>query len=178
MWLGRLHMIVPALAIAAVAVLALAAWRDVVTREIPDIACLAIAALGLAGRVTLGWGAVTASLATATALFALLVALHGRGVLGGGDVKLAAAVAVGLAPLATWDFVVTTALAGGLLGLPYLALPRLLTAAPMLPARPPGGAMRRVAAVEAWRMRRGGPLPYGVAIAAGASLTILQTSGT
>ena len=173
-----MHMIVATLAIAAIPLLALVAWRDVVTREIPDIACLAIAALGLAGRATLGWGAVTASLATATTLFALLVVLHARGVLGGGDVKLASAVAVGLAPLATWDFAVTTALAGGLLALPYLALPRLLKAAPMPPARTPCGALRRVAAVEAWRMRRGGPLPYGVAIAAGASLTILHTSGT
>jgi prepilin peptidase CpaA len=150
--------------------LLLAAWRDVVTRIIPDVLVLFIALLGMAGRLSLGWSALLEASLAAFLLFVLLLICAMRGWLGGGDVKLAAALAIGLPPSATWDFIVATTLAGGLLALGYLNGHRFT------PRPAPGGAahpLRRILAVEARRLRRGGPLPYGVAIAAGGLLTLL-----
>jgi prepilin peptidase CpaA len=88
------------------------------------------------------------------------------GWLGGGDVKLAAALALGLPPLATLDFLNNTVLAGGVLGLCYLVGPRLLR--PHAPRH-----VGRILRIEARRLRRGGPVPYGVAIACGGILTLI-----
>jgi prepilin peptidase CpaA len=150
--------------------LAYACWRDLSARMIPDAVSVALLAIGLAARLAFGWQAALLSLLGASALFLVLLACAMRGWLGGGDVKLAGAVAVGLAPAATWDFVVATAFAGGLLGLLYLAGPSF---APRLAPAPGAGLLPRLAAVEAWRLRRRGPLPYGFAIAAGALIVLL-----
>lgn len=150
--------------------LALAAWRDLATRIIPDPIAAVIAVIGIASRAALGWTPLCLSLAVASLLFGVLLALAMRGWLGGGDVKLAGAVALGLPPAATWDFLVATILAGGMLGCGYLMA---RTRTPRL--RPAGVAhpFARILAVEAWRLRRGGPLPYGTAIAAGGFLVLL-----
>jgi prepilin peptidase CpaA len=122
----------------------------------------------------LGWQTAGLSLAAALALFLLLLLAAMRGALGGGDVKLAAAMATGLSPAATWDFVFATVMIGGLLGLIYLAGPHI---APRL--RPIAGAplLRRILTVEAWRLRRRGPVPYGVAIAGGGIFVLLGLPG-
>jgi len=151
--------LLPALGIAAL--LLLAAWRDLATRMIPDGIPVGLVILGLMLRLPEGWSAVLASVLVAVLVFVVLLVLAMRGFLGGGDVKLAAAVACGLPPAATWDFIVATTFAGGLLGLAYMARPRLVL---------PG----RVLAIEAWRLKRGGPLPYAVAIAVGAVLVLLR----
>jgi prepilin peptidase CpaA len=151
--------------------LALAAWRDVLTRIIPNSIALTIAIIGITNHSTAGWSPFLLSAATAALLFSFLLVLAIRGWLGGGDVKLAAALAIGLPPAATWNFITASVLAGGLLGLGYLAGPHFI---PRL--RPAGTAhpLARILAVEAWRLRRGGPLPYGVAIAAGGIFVILM----
>ncbi|WP_114377687.1 A24 family peptidase [Elioraea thermophila] len=154
--------------ISVLAVLALggAALCDVAFRRIPDAFCALLAIASIAARLTEGLAAAAASLAAAAILFAVLFALFLRGVLGGGDVKLATAAALGLPPLAVWDFVVATALSGGALSLLYLAGPHL----PLRKPRPAGRGkplLARIAAAETWRLKRRGPLPYGVAIAAG-----------
>jgi prepilin peptidase CpaA len=151
--------LLPVLGIAAL--LLLAAWRDLATRMIPDGIPVGLVILGLMLRLPEGWGAVLASVLVAVLVFVVLLVLAMRGFLGGGDVKLAAAVACGLPPAATWDFIFATTVVGGLLGLGYMARPRLVL---------PG----RVLAIEAWRLRRGGPVPYAVAIAAGAILVLLR----
>jgi len=153
--------------------LLIACWRDLVSRTIPDAIPLAIAALGLAARASLGWGALLGSLAVSLALFVLLLACAMRGVLGGGDVKLAAAVTLGLPPALAWDFLFATVLAGGLLGALYLAGPGF---APRLAVARGAAWPARLAAVEAWRLRRRGPLPYALAIAAGACRVLLQAA--
>lgn len=167
-------------AIALTGLLAFAAWRDVLTRTIPNRIVLIVAAIGLAARSTEGLSPLLLSAATAAAVFAVLLVFAMRGWLGGGDVKLAAALAIGLPPAATWDFLVATILAGGLLGLVYVAGRRL--APPLRPATAARLSLRnppvrtpsaRFLAVEARRLRRGGPLPYGVAIAAGGILVLL-----
>lgn len=151
--------------VAALLILA-AALRDLSSRRIPNVLCAALAVVSIAARLSEGLAAAAASLATAALLFALLFALFARGVLGGGDVKLATAAALGLPPPAVWDFVVATALAGGALSLLYLAGPHL----PLPQPRPAGRGrplLARIAAAETWRLKRRGPLPYAVAIAAG-----------
>lgn len=164
-------------AIALTGLLALAAWRDVLTRIIPDRIVLIVAAIGIAVRAAAGWSPLLLSAATAAAVFVVLLAFAMRGWLGGGDVKLAAAVALDLPPAATWDFLFITIQAGGLLGLVYVASRRLAPSpSPATAARTSPAACTlpaRFRAVEARRLRRGGPLPYGVAIAAGGILVLL-----
>jgi prepilin peptidase CpaA len=157
-----------------VSLLLAAAWRDLATRTIPDSISIALAFLGLGLRATEGTTALAVSAATAALLFLGLVLLHARGALGGGDVKLASAIAIGLPPLATFDFLLATALSGGVLGLLYLALRHLPVP---VPSRPAASLPRRVLAAERWRIHRRGPLPYAVAIAAGGILTLLAPLG-
>jgi prepilin peptidase CpaA len=165
-----------AVALVAVALLGFAAWRDLATRTIPDGVSLALAAIGLTARGYEGFEAISTSLVAALVLGFILFLLHARGLLGGGDVKLATALALGLAPLDTWNLVVATAFAGGLLGLLYLALPSILPDRRAMPR--PAAVLPRFLAVEARRIRRRGPLPYGVAIAAGGTLVLLQTTAS
>jgi prepilin peptidase CpaA len=161
----------------ALVLLGIAAWRDVATRTIPDQVSLAIAVFGLALRCAEGWQAAAWSLAAAAVLFLLLLPCHARGLLGGGDVKLLAALAIGLPPLGSFQLVVATALFGGVLATLYLIMQRLL--GEPLRTRPSATAsgLRRIAAVEAWRIRRRNSMPYGVAIAIGGALVLLQARG-
>jgi prepilin peptidase CpaA len=166
------------MALVSAALLLLAAWRDLASRTIPDGVSVGLAAFGLAARAAEG-GAMALGLSAATAalLFLVLVLLHARGALGGGDVKLASALALGLPPLATLDFVLATALAGGALAVAYLALGRLAGGWRLLPLRATAPLHRRVLAVEQRRLRRGGPLPYAAAIAVGGIAILLQPTG-
>ena len=91
------------------------------------------------------------------------------GWMGGGDVKLLGALALGLSVTQLIQLVMITGLAGGLLALAHLMLRRLPR-----PRRSPSGSsfVRRVYAVERWRNIRHAPLPYGVAIACGGILVL------
>ncbi len=162
--------------LAASALLLLAAWCDVATRTIPDGISVALAALGLLARATEGLVPAAASLLVAAGLFAAFVWLHARGFIGGGDVKLIAALAIGFPPLSTLDFLVATVLAGGVLGLLYLSLRLLPEPSPLVP-RPWAWPPRRILALERRRVSRRGPLPYAVAIAAGGILTLTKLFG-
>ena len=114
---------------------------------------------------------VAESLLAATILFLLLLAIYQRGWMGGGDVKLLAALAIGLPLLGVIQLLTVTALAGGILSLVHLVMRRLPN-----PKRSPSGSslLRRVYAVERWRNIRHAPLPYGVAIACGGIWTVLS----
>ena len=85
--------------------------------------------------------------------------------MGGGDVKLLGAAALLVPPELVPAMIAATALAGGVLGLLYLVARRRIS-------RPgnakPAGLMQRAFRAERWRLRRGGPMPYAVAIACGA----------
>lgn len=155
----------------AVPLLCFAAARDIATRLIPDGVSIAILVVGLGSRMVEGWSAALVSLGVAVALFFLLMLLSMRGFLGGGDAKLMGAMAAGLAPDQTWTFIVATVMAGGVLGLAYLAGRRMVPEAGLVPGGP---MLRRVLAVEARRIRRRGPLPYAVAIAAGGVFLLLS----
>lgn len=159
--------------------LGFAAWRDVATRTIPDFVSIVVAVLGVASRLAVGWEALGFSVLVALAVFAAFVPLHARGLVGGADVKLLSALALGLSPLGSYELVVATALAGGVLASLYwtmqFALRRLGAGATLPCGR--GAVPLRVAVVELWRIRRGAPLPYGVAIAVAAGHVVLRHPG-
>src|SRR5436190_968164 len=140
-----------------VALLIGAGAQDMRTMHIANGFSLAIAGLFVvwaggelaAGRLSL----LTLGLAVggAAMVFALGAAAFAIGALGGGDVKLLAAVSLSAGPAGLVDFLAVTAIAGGLLGLAILA------GAPI--------GQPAVAGPLRARLRRG--LPYGPAIAAG-----------
>lgn len=145
--------------IAFAGLLLVAAWQDLRTMRIGNGLSLAIVALfglwalggwlsGAFSLPTLGW-AVTCGLG----LFGLGAAAFAAGMIGGGDVKLMAAVGLFAGPALLADFLTVMALVGGALGFAVLA------GAPIGSASAPGGAT--------FRARLRGGLPYGPAIAAG-----------
>ncbi|MEO7634935.1 MAG: prepilin peptidase, partial [Sphingomicrobium sp.] len=89
------------------------------------------------------WPDVAIQLAMGLGVFVLLAAAFYAGMMGGGDVKLAAALALWFSPVSTVKFLVLMSLAGGVLTLIVVALHR----ARHKPGRP--------------------EIPYGVAIAFG-----------
>ena len=96
------------------------------------------------------WPNVAAQVAMAAGVFALLAAAFNAGMMGGGDVKLAAALALWFSPGSTLRFLVLMSIAGGLLTLALLATHRM-------------------------RGRPGRPaIPYGVAIAFGGLAILAQ----
>jgi len=145
-----------------------AAYRDVVTRIIPNTIPVLLAACGLVSRAMAGSPAVIQSIAASISLFLLLLIAHSKGVLGGGDVKLMAAVACGLSLPELSRFILFTGVAGGVLAGIHLWLRGVLK--DYRPVKPPSrgsAGFYRVLAAERWRIARRGPLPYGVAIACG-----------
>lgn len=171
-----MHDLAAALLPYAIALLLLAAaWHDIATRLIPDTVCLLVALAGLLLRAAEGLAPLAVSAGLALALFLLLLPAAMRGALGGGDVKLAAALVLGLSPADAWDFLFLTVMAGGVLGLAYLAAPAWV---PPVSRAPAGATLpQRILRIEQWRMRRRGPLPYAVAIAAGGVLVHLPPPG-
>jgi prepilin peptidase CpaA len=154
--------------------LACLAWRDLATRIIPNWICAVLAASGLIVRTLHGLEALAVSAGLAALVLLVFMPIHARGMLGGGDIKLLAALALGLPAGGTYRLMVTTTLAGGVLVLLHLALRRL----PPPAHCPPGAAgARRVWTIERWRVRRKGSLPYGVAIACGGAWAILSGWG-
>ena len=104
-------------------------------------------------------------------LFLLLLVVYARGWMGGGDVKLLVALAVGLPLAGMVQLLTVTAMAGAVLALMHLmmrSLPHPRTA----PAGSP--LLLRVYAVERWRHVRRAPLPYGAAIACGGIWSFLS----
>jgi prepilin peptidase CpaA len=143
---------------------------DIATRLIRNEICLVLALLGIAGQ----FGSptqVAGSLIVATILFALLLVIYQRGMIGGGDVKLLVALAIGLPLRGVIELFTITALAGGVLALVHLLM-RLLPFPRLAPAG--SSLVRRVYAIERWRHLRHAPLPYGVAIACGGIWTVIN----
>jgi prepilin peptidase CpaA len=166
-------MLATTLAIGIGALLLLGAWNDIATRLIPDAIPLAIAGLAILLRLPAGLLPTLYSVLVAGLVFTALLGLAIRGWLGGGDVKLAAALALALPPYAVWDFVTATTFCGGVLALPYIAVARFQPAvAQAAQPRSRAGLLTRISRAEARRLRQGGPLPYAVAIAAGGIITL------
>ena len=162
-----------------ITLLGFAAWRDIVTRTIPDTVSVILAIVGLGMRLAQGWQTFGISLLVAIAVFIVLLPLCSRGLLGGADLKLLAALTAGLSPQASLHVLANVTMIGGVLALLYLALHKLL-----LPVRMTAqlrgrknSLLQRIINVEFWRIRRRSPLPYGVAIGVGAVFAVLNHQG-
>lgn len=143
---------------------------DVATRLIRNEICLVLALLGIVSQLAVPMQLVESVIA-ATILFLLLFMIYQWGWIGGGDVKLLVALAIGLPLTGVIQLLTVTALAGGVLALVHLIM-RLLPYPNLAPA---GSSLaRRVYAIERWRHLRHAPLPYGVAIACGGIWTVLS----
>lgn len=162
--------IVPIASIFEVLLLLYVATIDVATRLISNEICLVLALLGIVGQLASPMQ-VAQSLIVAAILFLLLLIVYVRGWLGGGDVKLLVALAVGLPLIGVVQLLIVTALAGGVLAVVHLMMRQL----PYPRLTPVGSSLaRRVYAVERWRHLRRAPLPYGVAIACGGIWTVFS----
>ncbi|WP_428686529.1 A24 family peptidase [Reyranella sp.] len=136
-----------------------AAWQDFRTLHIGNWLSIAIAtlfgvwaALGLV-EGTFSFVALGLSIACAGLLFLVGAAAFAAGMLGGGDVKLLAAIGLFAGPVQVADLLLVTAAVGGLLGVAALA------------GAPIGAVPGRGGATLRGRLR--GRLPYGPAIAIG-----------
>jgi len=133
-----------------------AAVNDYREWTIPNRICIALVGLYpayvLSSPEQVHW---VAALVVAEAVFVVGLGLFVFRVMGGGDVKLMAAVALWAGPEHIFTFLFVTSLAGGALSL--LMLPRLL------PMRPRAAGTARLAFL-------GVHVPYGIAVAAGALL--------
>jgi prepilin peptidase CpaA len=96
------------------------------------------------------WPGVAIQLASGAIVFALFAAAFYAGLMGGGDVKLAGALALWFSPAATVKFIVLMSIAGGVLTLAVLGWHRVMKR----PGRP--------------------EIPYGVAIAFGGLAILTQ----
>jgi prepilin peptidase CpaA len=140
------------LLLALAAILVVAAAIDVRTFTISNRLNLTVALLAPIYwlSISLPWGGVGIQLAAGIGVFVLLAAAFYAGMMGGGDVKLAAALALWFSPASTIKFLVLMSLAGGVLTLGLLAWHRA-------------------------KSREGRPeIPYGVAIAFGGLAILAQ----
>ena len=108
------------------------------------------------------WPDAAIQVAVALAVFLVLAATFYIGMMGGGDVKLAAALALWFSPLTTLKFLVIMSLAGGLLTLVVLLIHKRRGKLPATQDVPGDAAAPRP------------EVPYGVAIAAGALWILAQ----
>jgi prepilin peptidase CpaA len=157
---------------AILTILCLAAVHDVLARTVPNWMPVWLAVIGLLESALAG--RLIASLLVGALVFIVSGLCWKRGWLGGGDVKLLGAAAIAIPPMTVAPFVVAVSLAGGALSLVYLALGRLIPASVLgRPIARPAGVLSRALRIERRRLRRGGPLPYAVAIAAGGLIVLL-----
>lgn len=141
----------------------LAAACDVSELRIPNILCLAIAALYPAYVVgtpqPVDWvGAV----ALAGVVLIVGIGLFCCGLIGGGDAKLFAAVALWAGPSALIDLLLTTTIAGALISLAMIAVRHHAISF----------VLARIGAARVASAMSDDKLPYGVAIAIGAYLSV------
>jgi prepilin peptidase CpaA len=135
------------------AILIVAAIIDVRTYTISNRLNLTVALLAPLYWVSVAmspWPGVAVQLAAGVGVFVILAGAFYAGMMGGGDVKLAAALALWFPPLVTIKFLVLMSLAGGVLTLVILLWHRA-------------------------KRREGRPqIPYGVAIAFGGLAILTQ----
>lgn len=153
---------------AGILCLLIAALHDLIARTAPDWTAIGVLAAGVVLRLL--DGNLPIGLLFGLVMFVVTGFCWRRGWMGGGDVKLLTGAAVLVPPADALSYVLAVALSGGVLALLYLAAKRFVPAPS--PQRP-RSLLRRALRVERWRIRRGGPLPYACAIAAGGLLILL-----
>eukprot|EP01037_Dinobryon_pediforme_P012525 gene12525-12614_t len=154
---------------ALVCLLLAASARDLLVRSIPNPVAIGVALCGLALRMA--DGTILPALLVGSAVFALLFVIWSRGMIGGGDVKLLAALTLVVPPWQVPSLIFAVTTAGAILGLAYLAAARATT---VPRAGRPSNFPARAWRIERRRLAQGGPIPYAVAIALGGLLSICQ----
>lgn len=143
--------------------LGLAVVTDLAEFRIPNRICLLIALIYpcyvLAHPEPVNW---LGALATSAVVFAVGLIPFCTGVMGGGDVKLMAATALWAGPSLVINFVLLTTVVGGAFALVMVTRYRFTLA----------GIFETVGATDLRDALLGRAIPYGVAIAASAYLTI------
>ena len=158
------------LAAALLPLLAMAALVDLRRRRIPNWIAGAVAGLGLAALAMNHAGMLWQHVLVALLTLVAGIAIWSRGLLGGGDVKLLAALSLWAGPAHVGSLLLATGLAGGLLalGLMLVGPAGRLPATAMLPWRLarllPGTSREDSLQAAAAPV---GTLPYGLAIACG-----------
>ncbi|HET6606875.1 MAG TPA: A24 family peptidase [Rhodopila sp.] len=156
-----------------IAILLAAAIHDVAARTVPNWMALALALAGLLARIA--DGTILPALLAGPAVFLAAAFCWRRGWMGGGDVKLLGAVATLVPPHAVFTLLAFIAFAGGGLAMLYLVGRAVAGKRKPVATHRPAALAARVLRAEVWRIRRGGPLPYACAIAAGLLITLLRT---
>ncbi|MCP3735199.1 prepilin peptidase [Sphingomonas sp. RP10(2022)] len=151
--MGWHNLPIPALVVMLGALLVMAGIEDARTREIANAKNAAIALLAPLWwwALGLGWGDVGIQLGIAAIVFAVFLGAFAAGWMGGGDVKMIAALALWLPLGSLLDMLMVMSVLGG-----------AITIAMMIERR----WQRRIGQVE---------VPYGVAIAAAALLALPAT---
>ena len=154
--------------VALVPLLAAAAWLDLRERRIPNWLAGATALLGLTGVAGIGPEALLDHLLVALCVLGTGIVAWRCRWLGGGDVKLLAALALWAGSPRVGDLLLGTALAGGILAMGMLLTRRIAVSLPAAALWVLVGT-RLPARITASAPRTEGPmsLPYGVAIACG-----------
>jgi len=131
-----------------------AAVEDAVRLRISNITCAAVA---LGAVIAAAWHGFTPSLWQNVAVFAALLAVgtpvFAAGLLGGGDVKLLAALGLWFTISAAMSLLAAVFLAGGVVAIVYIVVRRLMTR-------------------DRSAKTRSGRVPYGLAITAGAAFVL------
>jgi prepilin peptidase CpaA len=147
-----------------------AAWSDARTRRIPNALTLSLIAFGIAAHgIAGGWLGALESFALAAAAIVVGSIVHSRHWLGGGDIKLIAAGVAVFGSSGALPFLVFTAMAGG-----------VVAAAVALHQHRFVGTLSNIAysaivpGISLQASREYGTVPYGLAIAAGATLATLS----
>jgi prepilin peptidase CpaA len=157
------------------AFLAIACVTDVRERRIPNrlVAVMAVVGLVFSGVAAGGWLAVGKALLAIALGFAIWIVFYAVGVLGAGDVKLAAAAGAWLGVGGIWRASLLAAVAGGVLAVFMLARERRMREAVSrigMSVSTGSLALLRAGADRdpPGAPARGRPMPYGVALAIGA----------
>ncbi len=149
--------------------LVIAAAHDIAARTVSNRLVVGLALAGCALRAL--DGTLLLSGAAAAFVFAGAYVCWLFRALGGGDVKLLTAATLFVAPHMAPTLLTGMCLSGGMIALPFLVARRRISRSP--PGRPTA-FLGRVLRAERWRLRRGGPLPYAVAIACGALFVVIK----
>jgi prepilin peptidase CpaA len=152
----------PLVVLLSLTALLVAALHDLAVRTVPNWLLAALAGSAILSAVV--QHRLLASLLVAGVLLVTSILLWCRGFLGGADAKMLPASSLLIGPGSIILMLLTIAVAGGALCLPYI-LGRYVVPRPK--SGRPTRLLPRILRCELWRLRRGGPLPYAVAIAAG-----------
>lgn len=166
-----------AFAVLCIGILVIAAWYDIAVRAIPNRLAVILAFGGAGLRLSHGLDAMVGSLVAGGMVFVALFLLWLLRGLGGGDVKLASAAAIGLPMEQTIFFLFLVTSFGLFLAAVFAIVGRGQRVSWVYPAGRGRNLLVRVGRAEWRRLRRRGPLPYGVAISAGGVAMHLTTLG-